>query len=104
MGPSSVVSLVRHLRDVVATGWSDGDVPVYNESEDRFEPGAGGGGGSFDPDDPLDYLTMVDSDGVSWTVTVGTDGALTTTSFGALLTESGDQLNTESGDVLILES
>lgn len=60
-------------------------------------------GGTFDPDEPLDYFTMRDDDGELWIVTVGTDGTLTTTGITRRATESGDVRVTESGDVRVLE-
>jgi hypothetical protein len=75
-----------------------------NDTDDGWiVVGAAGGGHGFDPDEPLAYFTMSDPDGVSWTVTIDTDGNLVTASFTALLTETGDRLTTEDGDVLTME-
>lgn len=65
--------------------------------------GGAAGDGGFDPDESLDYFTMVDADGVTWTVEMGTDGVLTTASFTSRTTETGDTRVTESGDIRILE-
>lgn len=58
---------------------------------------------AFNPDTPLDYLTMVDQ--VTGDVVVATveSGAWTFSSIEPLVTESGDRIATEDGDVLILE-
>lgn len=79
MRPHSPVTKLRRLKDVLGTGWSDGDVPAYNESEDRFEPGAGGGGGSGvvyaddPPDEPAVGTVYIDATGLG----IGPDGGRT---------------------------
>lgn len=96
----SSVERTDHLRDVDKTERADGLVPTWDEAGQTHRYRQGGG---FDPDDPLDYFTMVDTDGDVWLIEIGTDGTLTTSADTALTTESGDVLTTEAGDGLATE-
>lgn len=46
MGIKATYSKVRSLRDVDLSGIADGDALVWSAGDGKFEPGAGGGGGS----------------------------------------------------------
>lgn len=81
MRPHSPITRLRHLKDVMGTGWADGDVPVYNESEDRFAPGEGGSGdvppplvegGTTTSDGLLAFRYGIDDDGNPYFDDIGT--------------------------------
>lgn len=57
----------------------------------------------FDPDTPLDYLTMRDDNGDLWVATVTTSGTWSLEGLQLLLAEDGDTLTTEAGDQLRVE-
>lgn len=98
--------LVVSLHDVAE--FTDLDLSAYEGQVVKVVGGAftlaeGAAAGNFDPDSPLDYLTMVDADGVTWEMSVGTDGAWTSTAYSALTSEAGALLTTEAGAVLVME-
>lgn len=57
----------------------------------------------FDPDEPLPYFTMTDTDNGDVVVVTIVSGAWVLTTVDPLTTEGSDRMTTEGGDVLTLE-